>query len=62
MPVEKLAEWGGMKTARERLTDDLYMYMLYDANIASLQARWRMFVWYGVNNARPMDNGAFVSY
>jgi len=62
MPIEKLAEWGSMKTAKEKLTDDLYMYMLYDANIASLQARWRMFIWYGVNNARPMDNGAFVSF
>lgn len=62
MPMEKLGEWGGMKVAKERLSNGMVMYMLYDANIASLQARWRMFIWYGVNNVRPMDNGILIKY
>lgn len=62
VPIEKLGEWGGMKVAKESLGNDLTMYMLYDANIATLQARWRCFVWYGVNNARPGDNGLLIKY
>lgn len=60
VPMEMLGQWGGMKVATERLSNGLYMYMLYDSNIATLQARWRMFIWYGVNNAKPMDNGVLV--
>jgi hypothetical protein len=62
VPMELLGQWGGMKVATERLSNGLNMYMLYDGNIANLQARWRMFIWYGVNNARPADNGILISY
>lgn len=62
VPMELLGQWGGMKVATERLSNGLYMYMLYDGNIANLQARWRMFIWYGVNNAKPMDNGVIVKF
>lgn len=62
VPMELLGQWGGMKVATERLSNGLYMYMLYDGNIANLQARWRMFIWYGVNNAKPMDNGVIVRF
>lgn len=61
-PMEKLGEWGGMKVAKEDVGNGLTMYMLYDANIATLQARWRMFLWYGVNNARPGDNGLLIKF
>lgn len=62
VPMDLLGQWGGMKVATERLSNGLYMYMLYDGNIANLQARWRMFIWYGVNNAKPMDNGVIVKF
>lgn len=62
VPMELLGQWGGMKVATERLSNGLNMYMLYDGNIANLQARWRMFIWYGVNNARPQDNGILISF
>jgi len=62
VPMELLGQWGGMKVATERLSNGLYMYMLYDGNIANLQARWRMFIWYGVNNAKPADNGVLVKF
>lgn len=62
MPMELLGQWGGMKVATEKLKNGLTMYMLYDGNIANLQARWRMFIWYGVNNARPADNGTLIKF
>lgn len=62
VPMELLGQWGGMKVATEKLSNGLNMYMLYDGNIANLQARWRMFIWYGVNNARPQDNGILISF
>ena len=62
VPMELLGQWGGMKVATERLSNGLNMYMLYDGNIANLQARWRMFIWYGVNNARPADNGILINF
>ena len=62
VPMEMLGQWGGMKVASETLSNGLTMYMLYDGNIATLQGRWRMFIWYGVNNARPADNGILIKY
>lgn len=62
VPMELLGQWGGMKVATEKLSNGLNMYMLYDGNIINLQARWRMFIWYGVNNARPMDNGILINF
>lgn len=62
VPIELLGQWGGMKVASEKLSNGLTMYMLYDGNIATLQGRWRMFIWYGVNNARPQDNGILINF
>lgn len=62
VPMELLGQFGGMKVATETLDNGLKMYMLYDANIYNVSATWRMFIWYGVNNARPMDNGILIKY
>lgn len=62
VPIQMLGQWGGMKVASEKLSNGLTMYMLYDGNIATLQGRWRMFIWYGVNNARPADNGILIKF
>lgn len=62
VPMQLLGQWGGMKVASEKLSNGLTMYMLYDGNIATLQGRWRMFIWYGVNNARPADNGILIKF
>ena len=62
VPMEILAQFGGMKVAKERLSNGLWFYVLYDANIANVSATWRQFIWYGVNNARPADNGIGIAY
>lgn len=62
VPMQLLGQFGGMKVASETLKNGLKLYMLYDANIYNVSATWRMFIWYGVNNARPMDNGIAIKY
>lgn len=62
VPMELLGQFGGMKVAKERLKNGLMLYMLYDANIYNVSATWRQFIWYGVNNARPMDNGIAIKF
>lgn len=62
VPMEILGQFGGMKVAKERLSNGMMFYVLYDANIANVSATWRQFIWYGVNNARPQDNGIAINY
>lgn len=62
MPMDKFGEFAGKKVATETLSNGMTMYMLYDGDIASLQLKYRMFIWYGVNNLNPMDNGLLVKF
>jgi hypothetical protein len=61
-PIELMGQFGGMKIAKETMKNGLNMYLLYDADIIKASTQWRMFVWYGVNNAKPGDNGIAIKF
>jgi hypothetical protein len=61
-PIELMGQFGGMKIAKETMKNGLNMYLLYDSNIIKASSQWRMFVWYGVNNAKPGDNGVAIKF
>lgn len=56
-PLELLNEFDGMKVVSETLTSGLKVYMAYDANLATLNCRVRLFTWYGLVNKDPSRNG-----
>jgi len=51
-----------MKQISETLENGLQAYLFYDANIFTLGATVRFFVWYGVTNSNPSDNGVFTTF
>lgn len=56
-PLNLLSEFDGMKVESEALASGLRLYIAYDANLATLNARVRLFVWYGLANKDPSRNG-----
>lgn len=63
VPMQMLNQFGGMKVAAEKIGNTgLTMYLLYDANIKTANLTWRMFAWYGVNNANPSQNGVAIRF
>ena len=56
-PLELLSEFDGMKVVSETLDNGVKLYMAYDARLDTLQARVRLFTWYGLCNKDPSRNG-----
>lgn len=56
-PLELLNEFDGMKVVSEKLSSGVKVYMAYDANLATLNCRVRLFTWYGLCNKDPSRNG-----
>ncbi len=61
LPAEIMNEFGGMKQISQTLGNGLEAYLFYDADIFTLGATARFFVWYGVTNSNPSDNGVFTT-
>lgn len=59
-PFELLNEFDGMKVVSETLDNGVRLYMAYDARLDSLQARLRVFSWYGLVNVDPSRNGVAI--
>ncbi len=59
-PFDLLNEFDGMKVVSETLDNGVRLYMAYDARLDSLQARLRVFSWYGLVNVDPSRNGVAV--
>lgn len=59
-PVELLNEWGGMKVAKETTAGGIDLYMAYDADLATMGGRCRLFTRYGIANCDPSRNGVAV--
>lgn len=59
-PLEILNEFDGMKVVSETLDSGVKLYMAYDARLDTLQARVRLFTWYGLANKDPSRNGCAV--
>lgn len=60
-PIELMNEYGGMKVITSSLENGLKAYLVYDGDMITMQFRARFFVWYGVTNANPMENGVFTT-
>jgi len=59
-PLEILSEFDGMKVVSESLDNGVRLYMAYDARLDTLNARLRLFTWYGLVNKDPSRNGVAV--
>lgn len=56
-PFELLNEFDGMKIESETLDNGVTLYMGYDANLATVNARVRLFTRWGLVNKDPARNG-----
>ena len=62
IPID-MFKGGGQSSFKTKIPGtDLYLCMLYDADIVKLSATMRCFVWYGVNNANPSANGRAIKF
>lgn len=59
-PFELLNEFDGMKVVSETLDNGVKLYMGYDANLATVNARVRLFTRWGLVNKDPSRNGNAV--
>lgn len=59
-PLEILNEFDGMKVVSESLDNGIKLYMAYDANLATVNARVRLFTRWGLVNKDPSRNGNAV--
>lgn len=59
-PFEILNEFDGMKVVSETLDNGIDLYMAYDANLATVNARVRLFTRWGLVNKDPSRNGSAI--
>ena len=62
IPAELFAQYDGMKVITDTLANGLQLYMVYDGDIATMNFRFRIFVWYGITVANPSNCGSCVTY
>ena len=62
IPAELFKQYDGMKVITDSLKNGLQLYMVYDANLDTMNFRYRIFVWYGVTICNPSNCGAAVTY
>ncbi len=62
IPADLMSEFDGKKVISESLSNGLRMYMIYDAELAGLNLRYRTFVWYGLTMKDPSRAGCFVTF
>jgi len=62
IPAELFAQYDGMKVITDTLANGLQLYMVYDGDIATMDFRFRIFVWYGVTVCNPSNCGCAVTY
>jgi hypothetical protein len=62
IPAELFKQYDGMKVISDTLSNGLKMYIVYDGNIATMNFRFRIFVWYGITVADPSNCGVAVTY
>jgi hypothetical protein len=60
IPAELFAQYDGMKVITDSLANGLQLYMVYDGDLATMNFRFRIFVWYGITVCNPSNCGAAV--
>lgn len=61
IPANLFAEFDGMKTITETMSNGQQMYMVYDGNINDMTFRYRMFTWWGVTVRDPQRCGVALT-
>jgi len=62
IPAELFAQYDGMKVITDSLANGLQLYMVYDGDLATMNFRFRIFVWYGITVCAPANCGCAVTY
>jgi hypothetical protein len=62
IPADLLKQYDGLKVINSRMSNGLSMYMIYDANMATMNLRYRLFVWYGITMKDPSRAGVGVTF
>lgn len=57
-----LQQHDGMKVISETLSNGLKMYMIYDANMVTMNLRYRLFTWYGLTMRDPSRAGIATTF
>ena len=61
IPAGYFKQFGGMKVVEQTMSNGQKMYLMYDADIKTAKASWRLFTWYGITNRNPSANGVAVT-
>lgn len=62
VPMELMTQFDGKEVISETLSNGLNMYMAYDAELAGLTLRYRLFTWYGLTMKDPSRAGVAVTF
>jgi hypothetical protein len=62
IPAELFKQYDGMKVITDTLSNGLQMYIVYDGDIATMNFRFRIFVWYGITIVDPTNVGVAVAF
>lgn len=60
IPADLFQQFNGQKVISETLSNGLNMYMIYDANMDTMNFRYRCFIWYGITIKDPSRCGVAV--
>lgn len=61
LPAELFQQFDGMKVISKTMSNGQNLYMVYDGQIEDLSFRYRIFTWYGVTIANPMNCGVALA-
>jgi hypothetical protein len=61
IPAELFSQYDGMKVITDSMDNGLQLYMVYDGDIATMNFRFRIFVWYGITICNPSACGCAVT-
>lgn len=59
-PIDLLNSFGGQRVISSSIGMGQKMYMAYDGNIDDMSFKCRLFVWYGLTNTDPSQNGVLT--
>ena len=62
IPAELFKQYDGMKVITDTMANGLQMYIVYDGDIATMNFRFRIFVWYGITISDPANCGVAIAY
>lgn len=62
IPANLFKQFDGMQVISNRMSNGQEMYMIYDGDLATMNFRYRLFVWYGITARDPSRMGVAISF